>query len=162
MTETGVFPCDEAVHVLEPQLTIYVCVVRRCWSEPFDRPEVFHKFATPRASEGASNTGISFPARIVILRPLMVLILHCRGVVIFARGTRKRDIAFTGFQGPRQTRRAWPKSFWEPEIGDPPFSALAVRIGFYRAQWSTRIGANHHTVYQMRWPLSSSGTSRIL
>jgi hypothetical protein len=66
MAETGVLPCGEAVHGLEPQLTIYVCVVRRCWSEPFDCPEVFHKFATLRASEGASNTRNLFPARIVI------------------------------------------------------------------------------------------------
>lgn len=53
------------MHVLEPQLTIYMCIVRRCWSEPVHRPEVFHKFATPRASEGASSTRISFSARIV-------------------------------------------------------------------------------------------------
>ena len=65
MAETGVLPCGEAVHGLETQLTIYVCIVRRCWSKPFYRPEVFHKFATPRASEGASNTRNYFPARIV-------------------------------------------------------------------------------------------------
>lgn len=30
----------------------------------------------------------------------MARMLRFRGVVIFARGTRKRDVVFTGFQGP--------------------------------------------------------------
>jgi hypothetical protein len=94
-TKTGVIP---AVHGLAPQLTINVCVL----SESFGRLKAFHKFAGSRSSDSASTGHQIFSAKIVIPATVRGRILQWRGVVIFARGTRKRDVVFTGFQGLRQ------------------------------------------------------------
>lgn len=94
-TKTGVIP---AVHGLAPQLTINVCVL----SEPFDHLKVFHKFTGSRSSDSVWTSHHILSGKIAIPTTVRVRVLQWRGVAIFARGTRKRDVVFTGFQGPRQ------------------------------------------------------------
>ncbi|KAF1927632.1 uncharacterized protein M421DRAFT_171771 [Didymella exigua CBS 183.55] len=100
--------------------SMYACVARHCWSEPFDCLKVFDKFAMTRAGEDASTTYNFFLENIVLSATVMVRILQCRGVVIFARGTRKRDIVLPAFRVQGSNRQG--------EHGPHPFGSRKLVI----------------------------------